>query len=138
MLTNDLANALLSFFFGASIDQVDVHCTNALAKLGLIALTIAPFRCEPFVMGAGEDALIAWLADDDLARWMGLLPAVTIRSASLPEMTVSVRLFDQGVEARRNSDAAAYHRARLAEDECCAWAGPWLRGWHAADVAEVA
>jgi len=141
MITDSQAHALMAFHFGADLDQVDLAIANTIAKLGFVAWTITPFRTEAYVTVEGVDALVEWLANEDLARWMGLLPdacPVTVRSATLPEMNVTVRLFDEGVEARQADNARAYRQACVAERQGCAWAGPWLRGWNAAGEMAVA
>jgi hypothetical protein len=143
MITDSQANVLISFWYGADLSQVDLDVADAVAKTGLVAWSYTAFKTDTFVMPEGVDALIEWLADDDLARWMGLLPAVetcpvTVRSGSLPEMNVTVRLFDEGVEARCSGDRVAYRRACRADDEGCAWAKAWLRGWMSVGEMAVA
>jgi hypothetical protein len=142
MITDSQANVLISFWYGADLSQVDLDVADAVAKAGLVAWSYTAFKTDTFVMPEGVDALIEWLADDDLARWMGLLPVepcpVTVRSGSLPEMNVTVRLFDEGAEARRSGDRVAYRRACIADGEGCAWASAWLRGWMSTEEARVA
>lgn len=139
-ISNDDANVLLSFHFGAALDQVDTRLSDSVARRGLVAWTYTAGRVDVGLTVDGEDALVEWLADDDLARWMGLLPEcpVTVRSGSLPEMNVTVRLFDEGVEARRSGDRVAYRQACRADGEGCAWASAWLAGWMSVGEMAVA
>ncbi len=134
-ISNDQALTLISYWYGATLDQVDARLTDSVACRGFVAWTYTAGRVDVGITVEGEDAIVAWLADDDLAREMGLLPEcpVTVRSGSLPEMNVTVRLFDEGVEANRLGDDAAYRQARMAQSEGCAWATPWLRGWNAVE-----